>query len=223
MISPTNYTIDLTKLQEAKEELPTVDFKLALNQPTGDFFYEPWEIKTEFQGTVWDDILQSLGQNIGEARLIKLEPGTCYHSHSDIDNRWHLTIEAKQAYLVDITSKKIYTCVDDGVWYDMNAGTLHSATNFGNTDRVQLVVRQLLPKNELEESVNVIVTLKQYRPDFRYIFDNTLSPWLNFQANNAKILTNFKNENNIVSFDIDPKAIDNLKALLDPIFEVKVA
>jgi hypothetical protein len=218
MIAHTKYTIESNILQEAICQLPNIDFKLSLNEPSGDFFYDPWKIKETFKNTVWETVLNSLDSNIGEARLINLSPGTCYHSHSDIDDRWHLTIQAKESYLIDITNQKLHKCEGDGVWSIMDAGRIHSAANFGNIDRVQLVVRKLLQPNVIDDPVSIEITLKEKRPDFRYVFDNTLSPWLN-KANKTGLITNFKFNDGNVKFDISKTQLENL--ILDPMFEIK--
>ena len=100
----------------------------------------------------------------------------------------------------------------------MDAGRIHSAANFGNIDRVQLVVRKLLQPNVIDDPVSIEITLKEKRPDFRYVFDNTLSPWLN-KANKTGLITNFKFNDGNVKFDISKTQLENL--ILDPMFEIK--
>ena len=61
-----------------------------------------------------------------------------------------------------------------GIWYDMNAGRRHTAAHFGSEDRVQLVVRQLLPAPLIVNPKEVSITLKQVVVDRRFIFDDII-------------------------------------------------
>ena len=49
MLSKTNYTVDVSIFQEACNQLPHRDMKTTINQPTGNFFYDEWELKEEFK------------------------------------------------------------------------------------------------------------------------------------------------------------------------------
>lgn len=219
MISSTNYILDTDILQSAIRCIPDIDFKLPLNEPTDDFFYSPWKIKTEFKNTVWEDVLDSLPELHGEARLIKLDPGTCYYAHADIDDRWHLSLQAEQAFLIDIHNEKMHKIDVDGRWYNFEATNIHSAANFGNIPRVQLVVRKLLHKNKLHSPVYIKLTLKKFRHDYRYLFDHAISPWLN-KANKNSWLTDFKMDNDSVTFLIEGNQIDNLSKIMPTDFEL---
>lgn len=219
MLMPSNYTINNEILQEAIQSIPQIEFKLPLNEPTGDFFYDPWKIKPEFQGTIWEKVLNSLPEAKGEARLIELSPGTCYYAHADIDDRWHLSLQADLSFLVDINSQIMYRTEVDTIWYDFDTSEIHSAVNFSNRPRIQLVVRKLLNKNTLVESVPVTLTLKKYRSDFRYVFDHTISPWLN-TANKQGWLCNFKQTETSVEFNIEKSKMQSLAELLPEEFEL---
>ena len=219
MLMPSNYTINNEILQEAIQNMPQIEFKLPLNEPTGDFFYDPWKIKPEFQGTVWEKVLNSLPSEKGEARLIELSPGSCYYAHSDIDDRWHLSMQGEHAFLVNINSQKMHKTEVDAIWYYFDTSEIHSAVNFGNKPRVQLVVRKLLNKNTIINPVSVTLKLKKYRPDFRYVFDHTVSPWLN-TANKQGWLCNFKQTETSVKFDIEKSKMQSLAELLPEEFEL---
>jgi hypothetical protein len=93
MLHTLPYTVDSTLLNEAQGSVPAVESKLTINQPTGNFFYDPWDIKEEFKGTVWETLLNTLPLDIGEARIIVLGNGTTYMSHTDIDDRYHLSLK----------------------------------------------------------------------------------------------------------------------------------
>lgn len=220
MLRQTNYTVPADILQEAIASSNTDEFKFSLNRPTGDFFYDPWEIKPELKGTVWDRLLDTLPLQKGEARIITLKPGTSYYCHADADDRWHLNLRAEYAFLCDIDSHSMYELKPDGIWYTMNAGPKHSAVNFGNVDRVQLVVRQLFEKTSLVDPVTVKIVLKKQVIDFRYQFDNSVSTWLNYAQKN-KLITDFTFVNNEVGFKIEKIALHDLKEMLPEIFEIQ--
>jgi len=223
MIRPTEHTVSKTLLETCIKELPEVDFKLTINQPTGNFFYDPWEIKDEFKGTVWEEILNSLPYDKGEARIIKLNSGTCYTSHADIDDRWHLSLSGNRCYMIDLDKDVMHPISADGVWYDMNAGKHHSAATFGELDRYQLVIRHLLVNGNLENPAHVKITpTSQYKA--RYNFDDRFSPWLN-RANKKNILSNFKIENldlTIASFDTESLVAGELVVIGGKEFNVEI-
>jgi hypothetical protein len=214
MLTNTEYRISQEQLELAQQSIPifTEQTKLTLNSPSGDFFYDPWIIKSEYKNTVWEEILSTLPDH-GEARLIKLTEGTCYTVHADIDDRWHITILGENSYLVDLNTKELYPTLPYTSWMTMNAGVLHSAVNFGNIDRYQLVVRNLLSRNVIANPTNVIIG---GAAKYRYAFDQIVSPWLNYANKDGKI-ANFKFENGVVSFTIDTIFLDEILTL-DKIF-----
>jgi hypothetical protein len=214
MIEPTKYTVSKELLTSACESLPDIEFKFALNSPTGNFFYDKWATKDEFKNTVWDDILKTMPSNeIGEARIIKLDIKTCYAMHADIDDRWHLSFADDKNYLINLEDQKMYQTLP-GIWYSMNAGILHSAANFSDRSRYQLVVRQLLIKNTLINPVRVKLNIKERPDNYRYILDKFLSPILN-KWNKDKTLSNFvAYDSTLIGFDIEKDAIDTLNEIV---------
>lgn len=207
-------------------KVPDFDFsndveKLILNEPTGNFFYDPWKIKEEYEGTPWQEILDSIPFHKGEARLIKMKYGTTYMAHADIDDRWHLSLQGNQSYLIDLDNNEMYLLEQDEVWYEMDAGRIHVAANFGSIDRYQLVVRKLLDKNNLIDPVTVELTIKELVFDFRYQFDYHISPWLN-RANKKKLISNFRQSEESVSFDVEKTAIGDLKDILPECFGIEI-
>lgn len=151
-----------------------------INQPTGHWLYDPYEIKDKWEGSAFDDFLQKLSFPVGEVRLMKLGPGTSYRSHADIDDRYHLNLVTNdQSYLIDLENKKMHKINNDGVLYRMDAGRIHTACNFGSTDRIQLVIRIPLERNTGEEYFTKILKFKNLPFNFRYIFDNEISTFLN--------------------------------------------
>jgi hypothetical protein len=199
MLANTEYKISdgqLVTAQQSVNEFSTK--KVSLNAPTNDFFYDPWTIKPEYKNTIWEEILSTIPEH-GEARIIKLAEGECYTIHADIDDRWHLNISGENSYLVDLLSKTMYPTIHHNSWFLMNAGNLHSAVNFGNKDRYQLVVRKLLDRNIIADGIEVTM---QNANVYRYHFDQIYSPWLNY-ASKEGIIANFKFDGSTVSFTIE--------------------
>ena len=182
-----------------------------LTEPTGDFFYDPWKLKEEFVGTCWDSVLKTLPSRIGQARIIVLESPSCYNKHADIDDRYHLNLSGDEAYLIDLQSQEMFKLDTDGIWYEMDAGRLHTAISVGSEYRVQLVVRKLLKRNTLNNPVEV--TINSRGQNSRFKFDNIISPWLN-RANKRGIITNFVHDGASVYFDIENSCIGELEKII---------
>ena len=195
--------------------------KYEINQPSGDFFYDPWTIKSEFKNSVFEDILSSLDSDIGEARIIVLKPGSCYHSHADIDDRYHLNLQGQYSYLIDLDSNQMFPTNVDGIWYNMNAGARHVASNFGSIDRIQLVVRKLLTKNQLTDFSNINLKILPDLKHPRFVFDDVISPWLN-RASKEKIISNFKTDFKQAWFDIENSSLEDLKKILPAGIELTI-
>jgi hypothetical protein len=122
--------------------------------------------------------------------------------------------------LIDLDDNIMHFLKTDGIWYNMDAGILHTATNFGRRARVQLVVRQLLNRNKLKNPVSVaLATTIQNPDDARFIFDNTLSPWFNL-ANKQGRICNFSYSSLLVKFDIENDMLDVLKNILPSEFKL---
>lgn len=215
MIRETIYSVDLADIEEAAKSIPEND-RTTINKPISTYFYDEWELKDEFKGTVWERIYNSLPTKKGEARIITLDRATNYYSHADIDNRWHLNIRGEYSYLIDLNNDVMHLVEPDGVWYDMDAGRLHVAANFGSIPRTQLVIRQLLTHCTLKDPIKVKVTIdmKYIDTDARYKFDHKLSPWLN-SANKRGLIDNFNfNGTNEVEFNTERELFDKVKELL---------
>jgi hypothetical protein len=222
MIQQTDYTVSVDKLQESLSQLPNFDFRTAINKPAGNFFYDAWVLKDEFIGTVWEDVYNSLPVNKGEARIINLNPATCYQIHADIDDRYHLNLSGEACYLLDFDKNELHKLSTDGTWYDMDAGRLHSASNFGRLIRTQLVVRKLLTRNNLSDPVTVQLTsIGLSKDDARFIFDQTVSVWLN-RANKLSLITDFAVNGSTVKFKAERNCISELQALLVSNFKMEV-
>ena len=201
MISKMNINVPKEYFEEAQNNIPLIDFKLTLNYPTGDFFYSPWKIKNEYDGTIWHRLLATLPANIGEARLISLDTKSCYPVHADIDNRWHYTFHTDNSFLVDVDTKTLYN-LDPGIWYHMDAGKMHSAINMDCDARVSLVVRELLSVCQLENPKFVSIVADTSKYNFRFNFDQYYSKLLNSLQTDG-LLTDFSVDKNTVSFRTD--------------------
>ena len=215
MIRETIYSVDLEDIKEAANAIPAND-RTTINRPLTSYFYDEWELKDEFKGTVWERIYNSLPTKKGEARLITLDRGVNYYSHADIDDRWHLNICGEKSYLIDLDNDVMHLVEPDGKWYSMDAGRVHVGANFGSIPRTQLVVRQLLTHNDLYDRVKITITISMERidSDARYRFDYKLSPWLN-TANKMALIDNFNfNGSNCVEFEIERKLVDKIHELL---------
>jgi hypothetical protein len=220
MLIPTRYTVDTELFKDACQQLPKGGMKTAINQPTGDFFYDSWELKDEYKGTVWETLYNSLPTTKGEARIIILDPGQCYTSHADIDDRYHLNILGDESFLIDLVREQMHKLNQDGIWYDMDASFTHTAANFGRRARVQLVVRKLLKKNKLKNSVEVsLVTSMENTNHARFLFDNTMSPWLN-EANKAGFINSFIQGNVAIKFNIEQDKLESFKRMLPNEFKL---
>jgi len=220
MLTPTNYTVNTSLFQEACNSLPKEGMKTTINQPTGDFFYDAWVIKDEYKGTVWETLYNSLPVVKGEARIIILDPGQCYQEHADIDDRYHLNILGDSSYLINLVQEIMYPLTQDGIWYDMDASFIHTATNFGRRARVQLVVRKLLKKNRLKNPVEVALATSMDNPNHaRFLFDNTMSPWFN-DANKAGFINSFAQGNVAIKFNIEKNKLESFKRMLPEEFKI---
>ena len=220
MLTPTDYTVNTSLLQEACLHLPKGGMKTTINQPSGNFFYDPWIIKEEYKGTVWETLYNSLPATKGEARIIILDPGQCYQIHADIDDRYHLNILGDNSYLIDLVRETMHPLVQDGIWYDMDASFLHTATNFGRRARVQLVVRKLLKKNKLSNPISISLVTSLSNPNHaRFLFDNTMSPWFN-EANKLGFINDFTQGDVSIKFNIEQNKLESLKRMLPEEFKI---
>jgi hypothetical protein len=217
MLVRTPYTAPADKILEATTLLDEAK-KYDLTKPTGNFFYDPWVLKDEFKNTPWECIWKSLPVDTGQARVIVLQGGTGYYQHADIDDRYHLNLKGDSAYLIDLENEVMHKCVSDGIWYEMDAGRIHSAASFGKHNRVQLVVRKLLKQSKLKKPINIVITAIGEK--FRYEFDNTLSPWLN-RANKRQIINNFERTDNSICFELEEDYLRELRTVTPVEFKLQ--
>ena len=135
-------------IQPIVDQVSVIEFDKALNLtvPSGEFFNDPWTILEQYKGTPLGEVLASL-ENIGQARLLKLESGESYTAHTDPDDRIHLPIITNEySFLVDISNNHLYHLPADGsLWY-MDTSCTHVAANWGPRPRIHLNIRVLLPR-----------------------------------------------------------------------------
>lgn len=182
-----------------------------LNRATGHWLYDSYEISDEWKDTEFENLLNSLPFSIGEARLMKLSFGDCYSAHADVDDRLHMNlISNEHSYLIDLTETRMYPLLPDGKLYRMNGGKVHTAVNFGSTDRIQLVIR--IPLEKYSRSDFVVRTIEFLNPVFnlRYILDNHISTYINYAIKAGEIgyfnpLTETK-----IEFHLSPESFDTL-------------
>lgn len=212
MLTELSYHYDVDKLLPL---LNTVIWdsknRCDLNTPTGHWLYDSYQIAEPWKGTEFERLLESIPEPIGEARLMKLTPGTCYSSHADIDDRLHLNLVSNdQSYLIDLDNHKMHQLHTDNKFYRMDAGRLHIAANFGSTDRIQLVIR--VPLKRFEDPTFVKRKIKFTNPTFnlRYVLDNHVSTFLNRAIKQRKVgFFNPLSETEI-QFVIDPEIMHQL-------------
>ena len=207
-------------IKQALKEHPITGEGTVLNKPTGNFFYDNWEIKDLYKDTIWQQVLDTLPMTIGQARIIKLEPGESYMAHADIDNRYHLNLTGEQAYLIDLDKKVMYECVRDNQWAYMDASRIHAATNYGSIPRLQLVVRELLRRSpQPVDLVSISIQPAYEQHDFRYKFDKIFSPFLN-HANQKYKLADFSHTTFTLSFKLEYEQLEEFKQLATTDFTI---
>jgi hypothetical protein len=184
-----------------------------LNYPTGRFFHDPWVIKSEFKGTVWDTILSSAPVDIGEARVMRLKAGETYLAHADLDDRYHLSIHGYLDYLIDLENKEIVEVPEDGHFYYMDAGRIHSAINWGSEPRYHLVIRKLLPNVDVEQPISISLNPRNPGEDFRFKFDNLISNQLNRMIKD-RLITNVSIKDSNISFTVESCNVSLIKSMI---------
>jgi len=189
MLVDTGISADLGPLLS---ELTSVNWddknRANINRPTGHWLHDPYVINDEWKGTAFEQLLSNLPWPIGEARLMRLEPGTCYRSHADIDDRYHLNLTSNQyCHLIDLEEQRMYRLVPDGKFYKMNAGKIHTAVNFGSTPRIQLVIRVPIDRIDSPSMIKIKIKGTDVPHDFRYQFDQHISPVISKLIKEKKI------------------------------------
>lgn len=214
----------LENLPNFSTEIDSEDFmqKTFINEPTGDFFYDPWQLKNEFKKEPIVNLFNQLGP-VGQARIIVIKPGYNYPAHADIDDRYHVTLQGEHSYLIDLDNFKMYPTLVDDCCYLMDTARVHTAANFGYMDRIQLVIRKLLHNVQLKDPVNVKLKLIDPPYNWRYLFDQTVSVWLNL-TNKKNLIKNFKQISEYeINFVLEKICVNELETILKKVkFEYKI-
>ena len=162
MIKKTNHCISVDLINKLDLSSISGVGRIPLNEPTGRFFYDPWKLSKKYENSIWEDLYKSLPEeDKGEARIINIDSGNCYTAHCDIDDRYHLNLSGKDSYLIDLEKSQMHLLSKDGCWYEMDAGVIHTAANFGNRPRYQLVVRKLLNDPILHNPIQVKLKINE--------------------------------------------------------------
>jgi len=216
MITKTLYSASLKDIDSAILEIDTENIgKTVLNRPTDRYFYDPWTIKPEYKGTIWEKLLSTLEIPFGEARIVTLPSKTNYVAHSDIDDRYHLNLSGVLCYLIDIDDNEMHISVRDGRWYRMDTSRLHTAANFGNRFRHEIVVRHLLPENQIEIPVKIKIESKiEDMDEARFAFDYKLSSILNIGCKKG-LVTDFNLTDNGPVFKCEESFVTEIQNTLD--------
>lgn len=223
MLEPTHHRVTLEQLDRARVSYNINQSRTRLNRQTGRFFYDPWQLREEYRDTVWAELLDALPQPIGEARIIILQSQTCYTSHADIDNRYHLNIQGERSYLIDLDHDRTYPLLQDCTWYTMDASHLHTAANFGRGYRVQLVVRQLLTSSKIMDPIHCRIHSHRFgSEDSRFIFDNRLSSWLNLADKQGQLSDFDFTDSTGVEFRIASSQFEQLDQLVGTDFRLEI-
>ena len=190
--------------------------KQDINHCEGNFFYDAWQLKPEFDTPIMQNLMQQLGP-VGQAKIIVVPPGTCYQAHADVEDRYHITLQADHSYLIDLESDEMYPTLRDDWCYLMNTQRLHTAANFGYQDRCQLVIRRLLTHHQLMDPHHIHIKPMQLDQPFnqRAWFDRHILVWLN-GANKRGIMDNFNpmGEEVEIEFDLAGAHCEELQAQL---------
>ena len=210
MLTVVGTKINYKEIYDLVKNLPTG--KNVLTKPRGDFFYDPHILDEQYKGTEIEKVLDLIPMH-GEARVIVMEPGQSYSAHADVDDRWHLTLDADESYLVDLKNEKMYKSIADGTLYLMDSGRLHTASNYGYKPRYQLVIRKRLKGRILDNPVYFNLTLIDPPYNSSYLFDKSFSILLNRLEKEEKI-TNFKKiSDKEIEFVIESEQITRIKEL----------
>ena len=210
MLTVIRTKINYKEIYNLVKNLPTG--KNVLTKPRGDFFYDPHILDEQYKGTEIEKVLDLIPMH-GEARVIVMEPGQSYSAHADVDDRWHLTLDADESYLVDLKNEKMYKSIADGTLYLMDSGRLHTASNYGYKPRYQLVIRKRLKGRILDNPVYFNLTLIDPPYNARYLFDKSFSILLN-RLEKEEQITNFKKiSDKEIEFVIENEQITKIKEL----------
>ena len=219
MFTPTDIRVDAEALLQSVKNIALEQdrydsmLKLDINQSITSFYYDAWQLKPEYNSQEMRELFDQLGP-VGQAKIVSIPPGTSYHAHSDIEDRYHITLQSDHSYLIDLEQCEMYATQVDNVCYHMDTARIHTAVNFGYQDRIQLVVRQLLNRPQLNHVSHVHLRPRVLDEPYnqRNLFDQHILTWLN-TANKRMILDNFdpKGEDVEIEFDLESSHVKELQ------------
>ena len=189
-------------------------FKLDLNLPTGNFYYDPWQLKPQYEHTEVARVLDLLAP-VGQVKIVSIPPGQCYLAHSDVEDRYHVTLQSEHSYVLDITQQQSYECRVDNRVYLMNTAQLHTVMNAGYVPRIQLVIRRLLTRHTLQDPIHIHIEATEAPHNLRQQWDNHILVWCNL-AHKQGIMTDFDpmNSEARVQFRMESDHLDSLRSVL---------
>lgn len=166
--------------------MPYFEKYIQLNEADeGRLFNGPYRIKPEYVNTPLGNVLATLG-NIGEARLLKLTPGSSYMAHSDPDDRLHMSIVTNEyCKIIDLEHNQMHHLPVDGSVWLMDTGPIHVASNFGARDRIHLNIRVLLP-DVTDGYTRFTVVGGDY--DWRHAIQISITHWMNRAIKQGKVI-----------------------------------
>lgn len=98
------------------------------------------QLNPDLTGSYIDHVLASLPFRPFRARLMALEPKTCYAIHRDSTPRFHIAVTTTpHARFVFTERQRVYHIPDDGHIYFVDTREMHTAFNGGDTLRVHIV------------------------------------------------------------------------------------
>lgn len=188
-LEKTNFSFPIQEIKPLIQDI-TWDNKnrCNLNYKTGNWLYDEYKICDCWKNTKIEELLETIPYDIGEARLMKLDPGLCYRSHADADDRLHINIQSNPySYLIDLDNNEMYNLTEDNYLYYMDGSYIHTAANFGSTPRIQLVIRVKLERHNLKDERKVVFEFTDPPVNLRYLIDQSISPLINKMCKTGEI------------------------------------
>ena len=186
MLTKTPLQFDIEPIIEQVKSLGHFNRSLLLNETEGNILSGYYTTKKEYVDTPLGEVLKQLG-DIGEARLLKLDPEDVYTAHTDPDDRYHLSIiTTDYSYVADLESNTLHHLPVDGtVWY-MDTSIMHSAINLGGgMERIHLNVRVRMP--QINGSYYSIKFDDNNQIDWKQILYNTFMGYINLMIKEKQI------------------------------------
>lgn len=221
MIKRTLHTVDLQPIIEQVNSLSSFERSLQLNETNGNLLSGDYTIKKEFLNTPLGDALELLGDDIGEARLLRLGHEDVYTAHTDPDDRYHLVIKTTPySYLLDLESDKMFKLPTDGYFYLMDTSIMHSAINLGGGERIHLNVRVRMPKFK---SPGFLMKFNGGSYDWKQRLYNSMMGYINREVKKGNITGFEKVTERELLINCDPLVLSTItQNVIDAGFDIEV-